>query len=114
MNQELALKLKVAGFPQERPIMSHCCHWWFTEPDGSFVMNPTLEELIEACCPDIADDFNLNLQSGIWEACLIYHGYFEGWIGMEREDGFVSIDERIKSKTPEEAVANLWLALNSK
>ena len=66
---------------------------------------PTLSELIEACPREIpayddwTADFTLRSNDEKWDA-----GYylFEDWKEMET------------GKTPEEAVANLWLALNKK
>lgn len=121
MNYELALKLKEAGFPQNGNIIL-CgmhpvgdCREWEDECKETHVVKPTLSGLIEACEPNKADDFNIRIFGGECEACLIYHGYFEGWNGIERdEDGAVSIDLRIIGKTPEAAVANLYLALNKK
>lgn len=120
INYELALKLKEAGFPQpEKPTLGHYNSWMLKntfgvayykvegqgEPTlirlspGMFyalesVYIPTLSELIEAC----GTLFSLISRGGdikdrgieMWEA------YAKSKYGQGR--------------TPEEAVANLWLA----
>lgn len=129
MNYELCKKLKDAGFPQEyrksNPIADfayydkseelHLLHddndtgWWIGNEYGEvdrldiervlkeFTKCPTLSELIEACGKDKV--FNLYNGNKRWEASKI---------GKE-EDAFHGYGQ-----TPEEAVANLWLALNKK
>lgn len=77
-----------------------------------FVKEPTLSELIEACQPMKADDFCLRVKQDIWEACLIYYGYFDYPEKFKDDEGFVSINLCEEGETPEEAVARLWLALN--
>lgn len=101
MNYELAKKLKEAGFPQRSkqfPIPSDTREY----DDGTIefptgtpepVHLPTLSELIEAC----GEGFYSLIRSpreGLWCAYQVF----------ERLTGLY--------KTPEEAVANLWLALN--
>lgn len=62
---------------------------------SDFVKRPTLEELIEAC----GDDFvRLRKSGSLWEAW----GYF------------LKNGHDIHALTPTEAVARLWLALNTK
>lgn len=87
------MALKNAEFPNSKG-------WSFGKPyeDGSFDWfdgeEPILEELIDAC----GDDFKwLQKGDGWWECC----GETESF---DNETG----------STPTEAVANLWLALNSK
>lgn len=112
MNYELCRKLKEAGFPQTGLKYT----WYYsTKPMGIFnsgeeyldvknhpdrIVCPTLSELIEACgdkfeqvrrCPGV--------DTHIWWA-------YETW----KKEG-VACGE---GDTPEEAVANLWLELNSK
>ena len=101
MAYELAKKLKDAGFPQHDRTGEwyNVCYFQGCEKDACF---PTLSELIETC----GDDF-LSLEKydgGKWEAmrrtwCCDEHG-------ESCEFGYGS--------TPEEAVANLWLALHEK
>ena len=109
MNYELAKELKEAGFPQRDR------HFYFSEHTtpptrwdinvidaGQRVENeiaaPTLEELIEAC----GDQFRglQRLENGKWYCTANALDWTENGI------------EVIES-TPEEAVAKLWLALNT-
>lgn len=108
-----AKKLKEVGFVQGA-VNRHGNGTWFDE-DGDVTdhetslenyYNPTLHELIEACIP-----------------LRIY----PGWITLTQsraEDGIWIAEESAldpdsqpfvesKGSTPEEAVANLWLALNT-
>lgn len=85
MNYELAKKLKEAGFPHMR------------------IYFPTLSELISAC----GENFSLEKEEG------------ENWIAHSLIDPSSNphkfVDYISKTgPTPEEAVANLWLALNTK
>lgn len=117
MDYTLAKRLKDAGFPNEGGLT-------WVKPDGILysggpeseedVYVPTLEELIEACSPEIADDFGINTCGDKWEAYLIYHGYFDEWTKFSKlpGDGFKDIDVKAEGTTPLEAVVNLWLALN--
>lgn len=87
MNYELAKQLKEAGFPR---------HYFFYPENeiqlpGSPIRLPNLSELIEAC---YVDRFRLYDEGGWWSAS----GY--------HMRGFTE-----EGKTPEEAVARLWLAL---
>lgn len=90
MKYELAKSLKDAG-------------WKFpTFSDGEEVLvAPTLEELIGAC----GDGFQ----------ALIYKG-IEIWLadGGERIGGIYGNEHLLQAKTPTEAVARLWIALNPK
>lgn len=92
MNYELALKLKEAGWPQH-PFNAWCGCGAETINDPHF---PTLSELIEAC----GEQF-LSLEKNP-----------DGWLASSEEDGNMPVG--IDGATPEEAVANLWLALNKK
>lgn len=111
MNYELALKLKDAGFPQtftgfesfdlnteNKPTPEH----------GVPVYKPTLSELIEAC-----GDKLHSIRRGGWKGSSL-----NGW--MASEDSFYEMTMNTVPKepvgtgsTPKEAVANLWLVLNS-
>ncbi len=101
MNYELAKELKDAGFPQtgkgevlqnhlsRRPITTHYL------VDEAYA--PTLEELIEACTALIPEDENVQVYCFKKEATA--------WT----RKGHTHV-----GKTPTEAVARLWLALNKK
>lgn len=107
MNYELAKELKEAGYLQEKMdiVGNHrIC------PDGTFTCygqhtdtpcySPTLSELIEACLvfsEEKNGDFHLEKnEKSSWGASI---------------DCFKN-DPYIFGKTPEEAVARLWLSLN--
>ena len=90
MNYELAKKLKDAGYPQED--MSHTDYLGenFENDPADSIKVPNLSKLIKAC----GEGFDyLRHKSEYWLA--ISGGGLEG-----------------QGKTPEEAVAELWLALN--
>lgn len=100
MNYELAKKLKEAGFANDIDIPGTQTSrgsktLWLYGPKGvpsdEMVYVPTLSELIEACGEKF--DFLANNRNGVWQAS-----------GGEVQDR--------QGQTPEEAVANLWLALN--
>lgn len=113
MKYELAKELKDAGFPQktESYLVEHR-KWeeqdgkmveigpvWIKEQWGSltsatWVSIPTLSELIEACVGVRSRELVLNTLKGYSEARII------------------DKEELGAGKTPEEAVAKLWLALN--
>ena len=114
LNYETAVKLKNAGFPQNKSDFYYSKYAQGTNLPvleskyddtacGEFLCDtPTLSELIEAC----GDNFH----------CLVYttNG------GMDCDRKFWSAGKNALAKewsngsTPEEAVANLWLALNCK
>lgn len=86
MTHELAKQLKDAWFQSKRIDQVE------TYPNGEVIFIPTLSELIEAC-GDIS--FSLNkTNTGFW---------------IESVKG-----DTETYPTPEEAVVNLWLALNKK
>ena len=95
MNYELAKKLKEAGFiihTQDKAIKS-------PNPElNEWIDIPTLSELIEACKPTENSFFRLGLSES-------------GWMCRD-----ISLEGQklIGYKTPEEAVAELWLMLNKK
>jgi len=114
MNYELAKKLKDAGFPQDNITMSregkdisYVDSGKCTREDYSTLVSaeytkkedkcylPTLEELIDACGMDFD---NLERSRPTWTA----HGG-KTYLTLHKE-----------GKTPSEAVANLYLALNKK
>lgn len=105
MNHELAKQLKDAGYPQG--LTEHQYGWVeahqaFELDNGDMTVGvsvPTLSELIEAC----GDKFvYLHKQKNQWNAVGIQ---------MKYED---KQSDRMNcgGSTPEEAVTNLWLALN--
>ncbi len=95
---ELAKKLKDAGFPMNPHRRWDLSDFYFNPESGDErnerekVWIPTLSELIEAC----GDKFSL-LAKGE-----------DGWGAL---GGTITVARYNDSKTPEEAVANLWLAL---
>ena len=93
MTHELAKQLKDAGFPQEgNKYQGPQKEAGEATLSNELVLIPTLSELIEAC-GDIS--FSLNkTNTGFW---------------IESVKG-----DTETYPTPEEAVANLWLALNKK
>lgn len=111
MNYELAKRLKDAGFPQNPNDHNESPNSWF-DKDGDLldfvsdleadVYNPTLSELITACGRCFG-----GLQP--WDA-LNYP--FKKWRVDRRESGIGIF--LFYGSTPEETVANLWLALNKK
>ena len=105
MNYELAKQLKDAGFPQDfvecdycrakpgSPVLcAGCLYRRAAEPKI-----PTLSELIEACGDKLQV---LWKRDDGWLA--------KSWVGHQHTDYHESL-----GKTPDEAVARLWLALNS-
>jgi len=95
MNYKLAKKLKDAGFPQKEERI--VCD---SSIDMDDVANPTLEELIDAC------------GGRFWNmTCLVKTGT---WLAKANLVFPISIYPRAEGKTPTEAVANLWLKLNTK
>lgn len=86
MTYELAKQLKDAGFPHSKYWQIINGNMWCDDSEA-----PTLSELIEAC----GDGF----------------GYLEknfSWWARDSEEQFLEC----RGKTPEEAVAKLWLTLN--
>ena len=93
MNQELAKKLKEAGYPS---IVNVGWDDGFEE----HLTLPTLSELIEAC----GDSFkNLKRASNGYYLSKIYKWQTNNGMG----------GKQIYGQTPEEAVANLWLELQT-
>lgn len=98
MEYKLAQELKDAGYPQiPQNDFYHERDKNGKEIDDS-VTKPTLSELIEACIELIPDKF-LDIQSREYTT--------EQWVAT-------SSWILTSGKTPEEAVAKLWLALNKK
>jgi hypothetical protein len=117
MTYELAKKLKDAGFPRKKvglmdvvflneersmPIATPEEIEYFFNHRTDFVFIPKLSELIEAC----GEEFMLTNEGGVWEA----------WQGSESNVvrmGEAGAKHRCEGSSPEEAVANLWLAIKS-
>lgn len=113
MDYELAKKLKDTGFPQTNWDNICCQHRYSRYPktideeiahrlnsdECEVVVFPTLSELIEAC----GDGFEWLGQTNRGHFCA------KGTIKDKTE---LFMHEHIGYDTPEEAVANLWLALN--
>ncbi len=105
ISYELAKKLKEAEFPQTGKS-----HTWYS-PTGEYQINPisvvvndsisipTLSELIEACGKDFS---------------ILYNNLRDDEMGWWAGTNVKGIQNPIMGKTPEIAVANLWLAINKK
>jgi len=110
VDYNLAKKLKDAGFSQQ-PLK--VISWYVTgnsaaryrtvtfTPSEGEVKIPSLSELIEACG-------RLNEKADRLVVCEgdDWMAGFSTWHGIEQENDWQ------KGKTPEEAVAKLWLAIN--
>jgi hypothetical protein len=111
MDYELAKQLKDAGFPFDK----RCEYAYETTEDGlgecaycdrttlgfggHVTLLPTLSELIEA----LGEDFS---------ALKVYHEPEVEWVAMtEYKASF--IEQNYRAKTPEEAVAKLWIAIHT-
>ena len=93
MNYALAKQLKEAGYPQKPKDRFSSNQYTYSDDDNDGVYEPNLGELIEAC-GDRFDDVR-----------RVYAGEFVAeTIGVEPQIG----------KTPEIAVAKLWLELKKK
>jgi len=107
MTYKLALQLKNAGFPQkDRPFCVSTKMELDEKGEQVRCYIPTLSELIEAC----GDNENrfIRLQSYYDKNDLMWQADDNG--------NFIIRDDIVSEtgSTPEEAVANLWLALNKK
>jgi hypothetical protein len=105
MNYELAIKLEQAGFPNIRPCKIH--NGDHTNECDECASYPTLSELIEACGDKLIALQRQDLvpvadKSFKWCAVKKYIDYEEPAVC---EGGY--------GQTPKEAVAKLWLELNS-
>jgi hypothetical protein len=107
MNYELAKQLKDAGYPQ--PIIVRTCghSYWIAESKNGREQErcyvPTLSELIEACGHPIVlhSPGSTDINEGYYMPSKNLWSAFQGW------------EKTAFGNTPEEAVAHLWLALNS-
>lgn len=100
---ELAKKLKDAGFPQEMKDKSADDTYdphMYSPYKGEQLFMPNLGQLIEACGEDLVD---LRRDGEEWAAIsnLTFEGRFDSDISLYGS-----------GTNPEEAVANLWLALH--
>lgn len=124
MTYELALKLKEAGFPQNRSGISYCPNCSNVADYNADAPNccdnpdydngltiPDLTELIEACNPTKSDDMGLKTDLDRWHAWYDYNGYFEHNEKFRASDGTFNVALNVYGQTPEEAVASLYLAL---
>lgn len=103
MNYELAKKLKDAGFTQ----FGSNEDGYATTDAGDMIYIPHLHELIEACGNSFFS-LSVSLNGDIWYA-------FGDWEWQLGEEPKQAKDMRLgHGSTPEEAVANLYLALNNK
>ncbi len=115
MTYELAKKLKESGFPFRTIHLVREFAGDQPYVDNEHPLMPTLSELVEACSPLRSDDFGLRLRSDSWAVHYMYVGYFEhNEKFKDKIDGTFIVNLNIEGETPEEAVANLWLALNKK
>ena len=110
MNYNLAKKLKDAGYKFIEMIdrSPHCyyCGHPFVEINDRYYIVPTLSELIGMCGNKlILWKFEENWCAGIFNTSS-GSGYTDSYV-----DDYPNPIE--KGLTPEEAVANLWLELNS-
>lgn len=102
---ELALKLKESGFPQTGngiTPQAWICNQDHSKKELLAVYIPTLSELIKACGEELED--------------LRRDGH--GWVAINGLNWERKFDKDMtlyeSGSSPEEAVANLWLALNKK
>lgn len=102
MNYELVKKLKDAGYPIKYTLGALA---YDQEPPSQFIIDPTLSELIEAC----GDRFE-KLEYNPYHDETVEDWYTTGCDDRKHKPGEYS-GHTIWGKTPEEAVANLWLAL---
>ncbi len=102
MGYELAKKLKDSGFPQAYPTGNGCGFFYKNDDGSNECYAPTLTELIEACGDRFYSLHQDDPISGIYRFGKFY------------ATAKPQIAERFGGDTPEEAVANLWLALNKK
>lgn len=104
MNYELAKKLKDAGFPQGKNGNFSISVSSSIPVDSELPYIPTLSELIEACVKlSATGDFHLEHNS-------VSKRHSAGWGASV--DCFKG-NEYIDGKTPEEAIARLWLSLHN-
>ena len=109
MNYELAKQLKDAGFPQFVGEFEGSIIEDINAPEGEEPIScyhPTLSELIESCGDEFESlerKWHRMEQKSTWIA-----------FGIEQEPWSSRSNAHGEGNTPEEAVANLYLALNKK
>lgn len=106
ISYELAKKLKDAGFPLKNNPYRDDPNPWVDRTTGETFFSPTLSELIDAC----GTNFNV-LQAVYTEDSHRFGKTSEIYCWQASATGR-AIDET-PYKTPEEAVARLWLALQA-
>ena len=112
MNYKLAKQLKDAGFPQGRPLhhlpyLSGKIKEERAEMFKRFYV-PTLSELIEACGETSKDKNYVTFFALEFQEDNLWHSGYN--LPIPYEGNYLCYD--ISGKTPEEAVAKLWLKLN--
>ncbi len=114
MNYKLAKELKDNGFSQEKDIGGQfiCSHNQpcILCPNGcrehdEVALIPSLSELIDACGEEV---FITNMKGYLKSKEVT-----EEWLAIKGY-GIKKPEDITQGKTPEEAVARLWLALNKK
>lgn len=130
MNYELAKELKEAGFPQTTPFKLFCnkcgANWKYNKgikhlvhkckkvnSEADVVHIPTLSELIDACGTKFS---NIALVTRKYIGNDNYEELGKLWVCGWTTNGCNDLEDEweFEGQTPEEAVANLWLALNKK
>lgn len=115
MNYETAKKLKDAGFPQKTGSPSLVFTGFDSEPIDITVYYPTLSELKEAC----GDEFRSLLRQHNPDL-KENNTWFKADSNHEEQStqAYASFEDKQytsrKGLTPEEAVANLYLAIKNK
>ena len=107
MNYELAKQLKDAGFPFRTSLFASINDNTPLDFNGTPYNVPTLSELIEACGKYVL----VGEIDKEWIAFYSEDG-FKSPVGLDAIDTFLVRSEH--GTTPEEAVANLYLALHAK
>jgi len=99
---ELAVKLKEAGFPQKRDPNSEEEAFW--TPNGDVII-PTLSELIDNCLSPLQlNSFPIGNVNDETSGKIMYIACYPALKDQPKAEG----------NSFDEAVANLWLALNNK
>jgi len=106
MKYELALQLKKAGFPQGKYYKHHIHINGKLSIKKQDVYYPTLSELIEACGDGFQDVARRIDVDGYTQEDFIAHGW--------KQENDQRVMFGVISSTPEEAVSNLYIALNPK
>lgn len=116
MNYELCKELKDVGFPQDMMDGSELLASSEGVSNKDYKSNPcyipTLSELIEACVGDKPNAFDLEYNDP-W-TCYEEENPDGRWTVRYYEHTPVGHIHIVGCKTPEIAVAKLWLALNKK